>query len=186
MKISTSCVGGAMLGLLVFASTSVWAVAAEAKDVTVDINKVTEAGIGDKLGTVVIEEQPKGLSFKVDITGIPAGEHGFHLHTKGDCATAAKDGKPTPGLAAGGHYDPTEAKTHAGPTGEGHKGDLPFLTATDKGVNSVVTAARLTLADVSGRALVIHAGGDNYTDHPENGGGAGRIACGVVPVISKD
>ena len=34
---------------------------------------------------------------------------------------------------------------------------------------------------VSGRALVIHAGGDNYTDQPENGGGMGRIACGVVP-----
>ena len=32
-----------------------------------------------------------------------------------------------------------------------------------------------------GRALMIHAGGDNYTDNPENGGGTGRIACGVVP-----
>jgi superoxide dismutase, Cu-Zn family len=28
---------------------------------------------------------------------------------------------------------------------------------------------------------MIHEGGDNYTDNPENGGGAGRIACGVVP-----
>jgi Cu-Zn family superoxide dismutase len=33
---------------------------------------------------------------------------------------------------------------------------------------------------VQGRAIVIHAG-DNYTDSPENGGGKGRIACGVVP-----
>jgi Cu-Zn family superoxide dismutase len=65
--------------------------------------------------------------------------------------------------------------------GSGHKGDLPFLTATDKGVNVVVTAPPLKMADVLGRSLVIHEGGDNYTDHPENGGGKGRIACGVVP-----
>jgi Cu-Zn family superoxide dismutase len=28
---------------------------------------------------------------------------------------------------------------------------------------------------------MIHEGGDSYTDTPENGGGAGRIGCGVVP-----
>ena len=28
---------------------------------------------------------------------------------------------------------------------------------------------------------MIHEGGDNYTDQPENGGGKGRIACGVIP-----
>jgi Cu-Zn family superoxide dismutase len=28
---------------------------------------------------------------------------------------------------------------------------------------------------------MIHAGGDNYSDHPEKlGGGGARIACGVV------
>ncbi len=40
---------------------------------------------------------------------------------------------------------------------------------------------RYALADIQGRAIVIHEGGDNYTDSPENGGGKGRIACGVVP-----
>jgi Cu-Zn family superoxide dismutase len=44
-----------------------------------------------------------------------------------------------------------------------------------------VTAPQLKLADVRGRSLMIHEGGDNYSDTPENGGGAGRIACGVVP-----
>jgi Cu-Zn family superoxide dismutase len=55
------------------------------------------------------------------------------------------------------------------------------LKSDAKGINQTVTAARLKLDDVSGRALVIHEGGDNYTDSPENGGGKGRIACGVVP-----
>ena len=61
------------------------------------------------------------------------------------------------------------------------KGDLPALTANATGINESVVAPRLLLADVLGRALVIHEGGDNYTDDPENGGGRGRIACGVVP-----
>ena len=55
------------------------------------------------------------------------------------------------------------------------------MTATDQGVNAVVNAEHLTLADVRGRSLIIHEGGDNYTDTPENGGGKARIACGVVP-----
>lgn len=155
---------------------------AYAADVSVDINKITPDGVGDKLGTVVISEKSGGgLQFKVDLTGVTPGEHGFHVHATGDCAAQTKDGKLQAGLAAGPHYDPTSSKSHKGPTGQGHKGDLPFLTATDKGVNVVVSAPHLTLADVSGRALMIHEGGDNYTDHPENGGGKGRIACGVVP-----
>lgn len=42
-------------------------------------------------------------------------------------------------------------------------------------------ATRLRLADLAGRALMIHAGGDNFSDQPEkNGGGGARIACGVA------
>jgi Cu-Zn family superoxide dismutase len=55
------------------------------------------------------------------------------------------------------------------------------LKGSDKGINQTVIAPRLKLADVQGRALVIHEGGDNYSDQPENGGGKGRVACGVVP-----
>jgi Cu-Zn family superoxide dismutase len=155
---------------------------AGAAELTVEMDKITPEGVGDKLGTATISDKPGGgLQIKVDMKGIPAGEHGFHLHTKGDCGPQAKDGKAQAGLAAGPHYDPASTKTHKGPMGKGHKGDLPFLTATDKGINVVVTAPHLAMSDVEGRALVIHAGGDNYTDHPENGGGKGRIACGIVP-----
>jgi Cu-Zn family superoxide dismutase len=34
---------------------------------------------------------------------------------------------------------------------------------------------------VKGKALMIHAGGDNYADQPKPlGGGGDRIACGVI------
>ena len=67
----------------------------------------------------------------------------------------------------------------AGPDGTGHLGDLPKLVVTADGKISVV-APHLKLADVKSRALVIHEGGDNYSDTPELGGGGKRIACGVI------
>ena len=54
--------GRQVLALLALASTGVWATTATAKDVTVDIRSVTDAGIGDKLGTIVIGDKDKGLS----------------------------------------------------------------------------------------------------------------------------
>ena len=40
---------------------------------------------------------------------------------------------------------------------------------------------KFKLADVKGRAIMIHAGGDNYSDQPAPlGGGGARIACGVI------
>ena len=92
-----------------------------------------------------------------------------------------KDGKMEAGIAAGDHYDPAGHKSHKGPKGKGHKGDLPLLKGNAAGIEQTVAAPRLKLADVKGRALVIHEGGDNYSDNPENGGGKGRVACGVVP-----
>ena len=43
-------------------------------------------------------------------------------------------------------------------------------------------APRITdLAALRGKTLMIHAGGDNYSDQPKPlGGGGARIACGVI------
>jgi superoxide dismutase, Cu-Zn family len=152
-----------------------------AQELTVNINRISEAGVGDKIGTVVVAQSKYGTTFKVAVTGLPQGPRGFHVHEKGDCGPATKDGKMTAGVAAGEHYDPEGKKSHKGPTGAGHKGDLPVLNGTEKGISQTVTAPQLKLADVRGRALVIHEGSDNYSDQPENGGGKGRVACGVVP-----
>jgi superoxide dismutase, Cu-Zn family len=156
-------------------------VAIAQQQTTVDMNQISETGVGKKIGTVKIAESKKGVTFTVALTGITPGPHGFHVHEKGDCGPGTKDGKAQAGLAAGSHYDPDGKKSHKGPQGAGHKGDLPLLKAGAKGVNQTVTAPQLKLADIQGRALMVHEGGDNYTDQPENGGGAGRIACGVIP-----
>lgn len=93
----------------------------------------------------------------------------------------------TAGQSAGAHYDPSATKAHKGPGGGGHAGDLPKLEVTEKGVaKGKLKVAGLKIEDVSGRALMIHEGGDNYADDPKPlGGGGGRIACGVIPGTIK-
>jgi superoxide dismutase, Cu-Zn family len=85
-------------------------------------------------------------------------------------------------MAAGGHYDPAHTGKHLGPHGDGHKSDLAVLTFDASGnATTAAVAPRLTLADVKGHSIIIHAGGDNYSDQlAPLGGGGGRITCGVV------
>jgi len=55
-----------------------------------------------------------------------------------------------------------------------------IVDASGKATEAVVVP-RLTVADVKGRSIMIHAGGENYSDQPAPlGGGGARIACGVV------
>jgi Cu-Zn family superoxide dismutase len=84
------------------------------------------------------------------------------------------------GLAAGSHFDPAKSGKHAGPQGHGHVGDLPKLVVEGDIAKASLTAPNVKVADVIGRALMIHAGGDNYTDEPALGGGGARVACGVI------
>ena len=158
------------------------ALPAVAADLVVPMSLVSDQGIGKSIGTVTISEGPKGLVFTPNLTDLAPGVHGFHVHQNPDCAAAMKDGKMTPALAAGGHYDPANVGKHEGPLGKGHLGDLPALTVgADGKAAAAVTAPHLKMADVKGRSLMIHAGGDNYSDQPAPlGGGGARIACGVI------
>ncbi len=156
--------------------------AALAEDpVSIPVNKISAEGIGEKAGTMELKAAADGVSLMIDVKGVTDGEHGFHVHENGDCGPGVKDGKPAAGLAAGGHYDPVGTKSHKGPDGMGHQGDLPKLIAKDQTIKETVTITKMKMSDVAGRSIVIHEGGDNYSDTPENGGGKGRIMCAVVP-----
>lgn len=154
-----------------------------AADTTVTLHAISTQGMGAAIGTVALSDTPAGLKIVTRLHSLTPGPHGFHVHENPDCGVKEKDGKPVAGLAAGGHLDPSGAKAHAGPQGQGHLGDLPVLEVTaDGNGNQSLTAARLKLADLKGRSIMIHEGGDNYSDQPKPlGGGGARIACGVVP-----
>lgn len=151
-------------------------------DTTVEMSMVNDKGVGDAIGTVVLSETQYGVVFTPALKGLPPGAHGFHVHQNPSCDPKEQEGKMVPALAAGGHYDPAETKRHGAPWGDGHLGDLPALqVAADGTAAQPVLAPRLKLTDVTGRALMIHAGGDNHADKPAPlGGGGARMACGVI------
>jgi len=149
---------------------------------TVQMNTVDEKGIGKSIGEVTVSETSFGLVFSPSLAGLPPGLHGFHVHENPSCEPKEKDGKMTPALAAGGHYDPAATKRHGLPWGDGHLGDLPALYVDAAGnAKNPVLAPRPKMSDLKGRSLMVHAGGDNHADHPEPlGGGGARMACGVI------
>ncbi|HHG8772061.1 TPA: superoxide dismutase [Cu-Zn] SodC [Raoultella planticola] len=149
----------------------------------VDLNLVTSQSVGQAVGSVKISETAGGLEFTPDLKGLPPGQHGFHIHANGSCQPAIKDGKVVAAGAAGGHYDPQQTGKHGGPEGPGHLGDLPVLVVNGDGkATQPVVAPRLkTLAEIKGKALMVHVGGDNMSDSPQPlGGGGERFACGVI------
>lgn len=156
--------------------------ASHGAELSVTMNAATAAGTGGGAGTVRIVETPYGLAFYPALTGLPPGLHGFHVHEKPSCAPGESNGAPAAAIGAGGHLDPAGTKKHGEPWGDGHLGDLPPLyVAADGSASTPVLGPRLKLADVADRALMVHAGGDNHSDHPAPlGGGGARIFCGVI------
>lgn len=128
---------------------------------------------GTKIGTVSFADGQYGLLITPQLTGLPAGARGFHIHQHPDCGDHA--------MNAGGHLDPAGTNSHQGPYGQGHLGDLPVLVVDNKGAATTPTLApRLKTQDIQGHSVMIHEGGDNYSDNPALGGGGARIACGKI------
>lgn len=152
-------------------------------DTTVTLHAVDTHGIGKELGTVAITSSAHGLVFTPALEGLTPGLHGFHVHQNPSCEPAESNGAMAAAGAAGGHYDPDNSGRHDTPWGDGHRGDLPALYVDEQGrAGQPVLAPRLTEADLKGRSLMVHAGGDNHADQPQPlGGGGARVACGVIP-----
>lgn len=132
-------------------------------------------------GTVRLLETRSGVEVTVRLTGVPPGEHGFHVHEFGDCAAG--------GEAAGEHYNPLRT-THGMVVKDGvrssHAGDMGNIVAKGDGTAELV----LNLPDVTlqagplslaGRALVLHEKPDDFGQPAGNAGL--RIACGVINLV---
>ena len=127
------------------------------------------------LGSIDFQDTSFGLLITPNLTALPAGLHGFHLHQHANCNDKA--------MAAGGHFDPQNTNTHQGPYGNGHLGDLPVLYVDADGqVHTPILAPRLKTSDLKGLSVMVHANGDNYSDTPALGGGGERVACGVIQI----
>lgn len=157
-----------------------------ANTLNVPIDLIKNNGAKKSIGQIVVSETEYGLLFTPQLKGLPVGIHGFHVHENPSCESTKneKDGSLMPAQAAGGHFDPQKTAKHLGPYDKtGHLGDLPAIYVTKNGVADYpVLAPKLTSLDqIAGRALMIHAGGDNHSDKPASlGGGGVRLACGVI------
>ncbi len=135
---------------------------------------------GEVVGQATFTQQADGVRLMAEVKGLPAGEHGIHVHGVGKCD--APDF-----MTAGGHYNPT-TKQHGleNPLGA-HAGDMPNLTVGGDGSGEfefVLKGVTLgtgagTLFGPEGTALVIHASPDDEKTDPAGNSGA-RVACGVI------
>jgi Cu-Zn family superoxide dismutase len=140
---------------------------------------ILEARSGSKVtGSVRFKADDAGkVAIDVAAEGLTPGEHGIHIHEKGDCS--APDGK-----SAGDHFNPAKSPHGAPDATEHHAGDLGNLTAGEDGaVQKTVTVDFLTVADgeksAVGRAVIVHEKADDMKSQPAGNAGA-RVACGVV------
>ena len=133
-------------------------------------------------GTVTFQDTKAGLMVTAELTGVPANEHGFHIHEFGSCDDAGK--------AAGGHYNPLHSP-HGNALKKGikkaHAGDLGNITADGAGnakLSAVLPKVTLTGGkySVAGRAVVLHEKADDFGQPAGNAGG--RIGCGVIVITS--
>ncbi|EIC0165344.1 superoxide dismutase [Cu-Zn] [Salmonella enterica subsp. enterica serovar Kinondoni] len=171
------------ISVLAFAGLFVAGVASAAS-MKIMMNEALPTGTGKALGEITVTETPYGLLFQPHLSGLVPGIRGFHVHTNPNCLPGLENGKEVPALQAGGHLDPEKTGRHLGPYNDkGHLGDLPGLVVNADGTATYeLLAPRLkSLSELKGHSLMIHAGGDNYSDTPAKlGGGGARFACGVV------
>jgi Cu-Zn family superoxide dismutase len=130
---------------------------------------------GASVGHATAAEVAGGVRFTADVTGLPPGTHGIHVHTVGACD--APDF-----TTAGPHWNP-QATKHGTMNPQGpHKGDMPNLLVGADGRGTVaVTIPAATMdgvLDADGAAIVVHANADDLMTDPSGSSGA-RIACGV-------
>ena len=130
-------------------------------------------------GIVTFRLMDGQMTVVAKVSGLkPNGEHGFHVHELGNCAS-------TDGSSAGGHFNP-DGKPHGPQSAPHHAGDLPALKADGQGVADqkfVLTGLSIAegVASVVGRAVIVHAQPDDYSTQP-TGNSGGRIACGVIAI----
>lgn len=129
-------------------------------------------------GTAVLAKNGRGVvTLSLSVNGAPPGEHGVHLHEKGDCSAADA-------TSAGGHWNPNN-QPHGKPGTPSHAGDLGNMTVDANG------RGRLTFSnkdwklgdgsplDLLNHAIIIHEKPDDFTTQPTGNAGA-RLGCGVI------
>jgi len=136
----------------------------------------TQPSWGTPMGIVTFTQMGDKVMVHADLTGLPPGKHGIHIHEKGDMSAANL-------MSTGGHYNP-DKHIHGGPTTSPvHAGDFGNITADASGKATLdLTVDDISIGgknDILGKAVIIHAKADDLKSQPAGAAGA-RIAGGVI------
>jgi Cu-Zn family superoxide dismutase len=150
---------------------------------------------GGVIGTATFIDTDGGTQVRVEVSGLPPGFHGMHLHEIGVCEPASPDpanpSRTGDFLSAGPHLGSADS-SHGR-----HLGDLPPLLVNEQGLGSTTPLVGVAevedLLEGDGTSLVIHEAPDNLAHIPPRyaaggpdqetlaGGDSGaRIACGAI------
>jgi Cu-Zn family superoxide dismutase len=152
---------------------------------------------GAKVGKVTFDIGDHHTDVRVTLAGVPGIDafHGFHIHANNDPANGV-------GCVAAGGFASADGHWRAGGELHGaHRGDLPSVYVNPDGiVEAKFTMDRMAVADLDGKAIILHAGRDNFNNVPvgaagdqyqansqaaldataATGNAGARIACGVI------
>ncbi|MFQ3238995.1 MAG: Cu-Zn family superoxide dismutase [Olleya marilimosa] len=131
-------------------------------------------------GNAVFTEEDGQIKFTAMLSGLEPGTHAIHIHEKADCSS--DDGKST-----GGHWNPTGAPHGKWGSKAGyHKGDIGNLEADANGHATIMLKTDEWCIgcgdqnkDILGKAIIVHAGTDDFTTQP-TGDAGGRVSCGGI------
>lgn len=131
-------------------------------------------------GQVIFREETEGIRVTASVEGLTPGEHGFHIHEKGDCSAADF-------TSAGGHFNPA-GNPHGAPTDpQKHVGDFGNIVANSSGVARFERVfpwlSFKGTNSILNRAVIVHEKPDDLKTQP-TGNAGGRLACGVIQLTS--
>ena len=150
------------------------------REAIADIRPTAASG-SDVAGEAVFVQDGDDIMLIVDIRNASPGLHGVHIHETGDCSAAD-------GTSAGGHWNPTD-EDHGRWGGDSfHLGDLGNIPVGMDGTGYIERTTDLwdlgtgSDLDVVGKAIIVHAGEDDFVSQP-SGAAGGRIGCGVIELV---